>query len=170
MNGVPLRRFHQSYVIATSTRVDVSGVKIPEQINDAYFRKPKESKKKAQPEQFFEPEKTVRYDYSDPFDTILRQQRRFPRNGRKFNKQLMLPLLLQQRRSLCWSNTCNQPLLCRKANTPIKWSFKQIHAAKQMRKSSSVYFSQVFKTDPRFFLFSSQCRSHRSMVLWVVQA
>merc|ERR1711924_507603 len=36
VNGVPLRRLNQAYVIATSTKVDVSGVKV-DNINDAYF-------------------------------------------------------------------------------------------------------------------------------------
>ncbi|KAI8095119.1 ribosomal protein L6e-domain-containing protein [Gilbertella persicaria] len=39
VNGVPLRRVNQAYVIATSTHIDVSAIKVDEKINDAYFKK-----------------------------------------------------------------------------------------------------------------------------------
>ena len=39
MNRVPLRRVNQSYVIATQTKVDVTKLDIPEQINDEYFKR-----------------------------------------------------------------------------------------------------------------------------------
>ena len=39
MNGVPLRRVNQAYVIATSTKVDVSSVSVPASIDDAYFKR-----------------------------------------------------------------------------------------------------------------------------------
>ena len=38
VNGVPLRRINQAYVIATSKTVDVSGVKLPESVNDKFFK------------------------------------------------------------------------------------------------------------------------------------
>jgi len=38
INGCPVRRMHQQYVIVTSTKLDLSGVKVPENINDAYFK------------------------------------------------------------------------------------------------------------------------------------
>ncbi|KAI6105792.1 ribosomal protein L6e-domain-containing protein [Pisolithus sp. B1] len=39
INGVPLRRVNQAYVIATSTKLDLEGFKIDPRINDAYFAK-----------------------------------------------------------------------------------------------------------------------------------
>ena len=39
MNGVPLRRIAQSYVIATKTRVDISGINLPDTLNDDFFRR-----------------------------------------------------------------------------------------------------------------------------------
>lgn len=56
INGVPLRRVNQSYVIATSTKVDVSGVNV-EKFDDKYFGKKVEKKKKKGEGEFFEAEK-----------------------------------------------------------------------------------------------------------------
>ncbi|KAJ0434939.1 putative 60S ribosomal protein L6E [Helianthus annuus] len=57
INGVPLRRVNQSYVIATSTKVDISGVNV-EKFDDKYFGKKVENKKKKKGEgEFFEAEK-----------------------------------------------------------------------------------------------------------------
>lgn len=41
VNGVPLRRVNQAYVIATKTRVDISKVQLPGRLNDDYFRRSK---------------------------------------------------------------------------------------------------------------------------------
>merc|ERR1712225_147699 len=37
INGVPLRRVNQAYVIATKTKLDISGVTVDGKFNDAYF-------------------------------------------------------------------------------------------------------------------------------------
>lgn len=58
MNGVPLRRVNQSYVIATSTKVDVSGVNL-EKFNDDFFAKEVDKKRKKGEGEFFEAEKEV---------------------------------------------------------------------------------------------------------------
>jgi len=42
VNGVPLRRVNQAYVIATSTKVDVSGIDVAK-FDDAYFARAKKS-------------------------------------------------------------------------------------------------------------------------------
>lgn len=51
INGVPLRRVNQAYVIATSTKVDVSGVDVSS-VTDEYFSKSKDEKKEGE-EEFF---------------------------------------------------------------------------------------------------------------------
>ncbi|XP_019169163.1 PREDICTED: 60S ribosomal protein L6-like [Ipomoea nil] len=56
INGVPLRRVNQAYVIATATKVDICGVNV-EKIDDKYFGKQAEKKKKKTEGEFFESEK-----------------------------------------------------------------------------------------------------------------
>jgi large subunit ribosomal protein L6e len=61
INGVPLRRINRAYVIKTSTKLDVSAVKL-EKITDSAFKKPKASKKdgkKSESEFFSQTEKKV---------------------------------------------------------------------------------------------------------------
>jgi len=55
INGVPIRRINQAYVISTSTKIDISGVKIDEKFDDCYFKRAKEGKKEASEEALFEP-------------------------------------------------------------------------------------------------------------------
>lgn len=59
MNGVPLRRVNQAFVIATSTKMDLSDVTLPD-IDDSYFAKDKPSKKESKEEQFFAQAASVR--------------------------------------------------------------------------------------------------------------
>lgn len=54
INKCPVRRLHQMYTIVTSTKFDLSGVKVPDNINDKYFKKPKQEKKKKSDGDIFE--------------------------------------------------------------------------------------------------------------------
>lgn len=64
MNGVPLRRVHQQYVIGTSTRVDISNVNVPNSLNDAYFRRDKKALLKLRKQQEGDIFATVKPDYT----------------------------------------------------------------------------------------------------------
>jgi len=58
LNGVPVRRMNQAYVIATSTRVDLGDLKVDPKFDDAYFKKPKtKTKEKASSSKLFTQEK-----------------------------------------------------------------------------------------------------------------
>lgn len=52
VNGVPLRRVNQRYVIATSAKVDVSGVSVPATVTDAFFKRPATKSKNSEGEFF----------------------------------------------------------------------------------------------------------------------
>jgi len=60
LNGCPLRRINQRYVIATKTKLDISGVTIPKNINDVYFKKQRTKKTKPAEGEIFENKKEVR--------------------------------------------------------------------------------------------------------------
>jgi large subunit ribosomal protein L6e len=64
VNGVPLRRVNQSYVIGTSTKVDVSSVNV-EKFDDKIFAKEAEKKKKKSEGEFFESEKEEKKAYPE---------------------------------------------------------------------------------------------------------
>jgi len=64
LNGCPLRRINQIYVIATKTKVDVSGVQIPERVNDEYFRRQKLKKPRHAEGEIFDTKKEE-YTVSD---------------------------------------------------------------------------------------------------------
>jgi len=57
LNGCPLRRINQRYLLATKTSIDVSAVKVPEHINDAYFKRAKKAAKAKKEGDIFEAKK-----------------------------------------------------------------------------------------------------------------
>jgi large subunit ribosomal protein L6e len=65
VNGCPLRRINQRYLIATSTKVSISSVKLPEKLNDDYFRHAKAAKKQAKKEGDIFEAKKEEYKASD---------------------------------------------------------------------------------------------------------
>jgi large subunit ribosomal protein L6e len=63
-NRVPLRRVNQAYVIATSTKVDVSGVEVPGHLDDDYFKRKRLGNKKGKKANIFE-NPDAKYKVSD---------------------------------------------------------------------------------------------------------
>jgi len=59
INACPIRRISQRYVIGTQTKLDISGVKIPETINDAYFRRERKKRAKKEEGDIFSSKKEV---------------------------------------------------------------------------------------------------------------
>ncbi|XP_043268417.1 60S ribosomal protein L6 [Venturia canescens] len=57
INACPLRRMSQNYVIATSTKIDVSDVKLPEHINDEYFKRKRDKRAKKEEGDIFSKKK-----------------------------------------------------------------------------------------------------------------
>ncbi|CAG8547187.1 2128_t:CDS:2 [Funneliformis caledonium] len=53
VNGVPIKRVNQSYVIATSTKVDISTCSL-DKFDDSYFKREKKPSKKGTEEEFFD--------------------------------------------------------------------------------------------------------------------
>merc|ERR1712083_1197912 len=63
INGVPLRRVNQAYVIATSTTIDVAAADVSK-FGDEYFGKPKTSKK-SKKDEFFEEKEEEKSELSE---------------------------------------------------------------------------------------------------------
>jgi large subunit ribosomal protein L6e len=63
INGVPLKRVNQAYVIVTSTVLDVKGVDT-NQIKDAYFKKEGDKKAKSAEAKFFEADGKKVWEFS----------------------------------------------------------------------------------------------------------
>ncbi|BDA50244.1 60S ribosomal protein L6 [Coccomyxa sp. Obi] len=77
VNGVPLKRVNQAYVIATSTKVDTKALDISK-FDDAFFKAAEEPKKKKGEEEFFKSESEEKKELSKEYierqkevDTVL---------------------------------------------------------------------------------------------------
>ncbi len=61
LNGVPLRRVNQIYVIATSTKLDLSSAKF-DNLDDKFFKRVRSAKKNAEKD-IFDSNKEVKWTY-----------------------------------------------------------------------------------------------------------
>ncbi|KAL9932199.1 hypothetical protein V8E36_008971 [Tilletia maclaganii] len=68
VNGVPVRRVNQDYVIATSTKLDLAGVQVDAKLDDAYFKREKSAKVKAEASFFADPKNKAAHPESKVAD------------------------------------------------------------------------------------------------------
>jgi len=65
VNGCPLRRISQRYLIATSTKLDISDVEVPAHLNDKYFKRTKKIRVKKEEGDLFASKKALKYKPSE---------------------------------------------------------------------------------------------------------
>jgi large subunit ribosomal protein L6e len=95
INGCPLRRINQRYLLATSTTIDVTGVKVPDTINDEYFRRVRAAKKQAKKEgdifeskkEDYKPSEQRKKDQTEIDTSVLSAIKKHPEG--KFLKQYL---------------------------------------------------------------------------------
>jgi large subunit ribosomal protein L6e len=94
LNSCPLRRISQRYVIATKTRVNLKGVKIPEHINDTYFKRASKKRARktegdifAKKEEKYAPSEQRKKDQVE-VDKLVKEALKKTRQGRLIGKYL----------------------------------------------------------------------------------
>ncbi|RRT58592.1 hypothetical protein B296_00029902, partial [Ensete ventricosum] len=94
INGVPLRRVNQSYVIATSTKVDISGVNA-DKFGDKYFTKERKEKTKKGEGEFFETEKEFVFLLTHSFSSLgkMQETKALPQEKKDDQKAVDSPLI-----------------------------------------------------------------------------
>ena len=103
VNGIPLRRVNQAYVIATSTKVDVSKADVSK-FEDTYFGKTKTPKSKKGKEDFLDGEEAVRtrpgHDRPSRGFCIPHCAREMPHNAQACGGGAFREMLSNRRREL----------------------------------------------------------------------
>lgn len=63
VNGTPLRRVAQAYVVGTQTKIDISSIKIPGNLSDSFFKRAKSDKRKKEGDIFSDGKNVRRHQY-----------------------------------------------------------------------------------------------------------
>nr|AIU94825.1 60S ribosomal protein [Phragmatopoma lapidosa] len=94
VNGCPLRRVNQNYVIATKTKIDTSSVQVPDRVNDAYFKRTKLRRPKHTEGEIFDKKKeeyTVSQERKD--DQVAVDKALLAAIGKNADKKVLLQYL-----------------------------------------------------------------------------
>merc|ERR1712158_261607 len=75
LNGCPMRRINQNYLLATKTQVDIASVKLPETINDDYFKRAKAPKGKKEE---YKPSEQRKTDQANVDKQVLEAVKKHP--------------------------------------------------------------------------------------------